>query len=91
MPIIIGATGLPTFMICENLSNKLVRHGQRRSMVVKLVGNLQILPKNFKTYHKLYLITYSRCLYLLQDVFFKKNIAGNTQNSSKIPKSCHKC
>ena len=86
MPIILGATRLPTFLICENLSNKLVRHGQRRSIVVKLVENLQILPKNFKTYHKLDLITYCRCLYLLQDVFLRKILLGIHKTRRKYPK-----
>lgn len=92
----LGATGPQTLPIYVTGSNKKVNRGQWRSMVVKLAGNLKILPEVPKTHRKLILITYSNCLNLLH-VFLQKycrkylKLAENTQNFPEIPKICQKC
>jgi hypothetical protein len=57
-----------------------------RSVVVKLAGNLKILPEVPKTHRKLILITYSNCLSLSHVVFLAKILPEIPKTRQKYPK-----
>jgi hypothetical protein len=82
----LGATGPPTLPIYVTGSNKKVNHGQWRSVVVKLAGNLKILSEVPKTHRKLILITYSNCLSLLYVVFLAKILPEIPKTRQIYPK-----